>query len=406
MTIDWTTCRADRLSALPPYVFARMDELKAHAREQGLDLIDLGMGNPDGPTPQPVVEAAIAALQDSANHGYPPFEGTASFRKAITDWYDRRYGVPLDPDGEALPLLGSKEGLTHLAMAYINPGDVVLVPNPAYPAHFRGPAIAQADIHTMPLSAETDWLIDLAAIPDEVAQRAKVLYFNYPSNPTAATAPREFFEDIVAFARKHEILLVHDLCYAELAFDGYQPTSLLEIPGAKEISVEFHTMSKTYNMAGWRVGFVVGNRHVIQGLRTLKTNLDYGIFAALQKAAETALQLPDSYLTEVQTRYRTRRDFLIQGLNELGWDVPKTRATMYLWVPCPAGVSSTDFALNVLQQTGVVLTPGSAFGTGGEGYVRISLIADCDRLGEALQRLKAAGIRYQPLEPQTALSRA
>jgi len=406
MTIDWTTCRADRLRALPPYVFARMDELKAHAREQGLDLIDLGMGNPDGPTPQPVVEAAIAALQDSANHGYPPFEGTASFRKAITDWYDRRYGVPLDPDGEALPLLGSKEGLTHLAMAYINPGDVVLVPNPAYPAHFRGPAIAQADIHTMPLSAKTDWLIDLAAIPEEVAQRAKVLYFNYPSNPTAATAPREFFEDIVAFARKYEILLVHDLCYAELAFDGYQPTSLLEIPGAKEISVEFHTMSKTYNMAGWRVGFVVGNRHVIQGLRTLKTNLDYGIFAALQKAAETALQLPDSYLTEVQTRYRTRRDFLIQGLSELGWDVPKTRATMYLWVPCPPGVSSTDFALDVLQQTGVVLTPGSAFGSGGEGYVRISLIADCDRLGEALQRLKAAGIRYQPLEPQTALSRS
>ena len=406
MTIDWTTCRADRLRALPPYVFARMDELKAHAREQGLDLIDLGMGNPDGPTPQPVVEAAIAALQDSANHGYPPFEGTASFRKAITDWYDRRYGVPLDPDGEALPLLGSKEGLTHLAMAYINPGDVVLVPNPAYPAHFRGPAIAQADIHTMPLSAKTDWLIDLAAIPEEVAQRAKVLYFNYPSNPTAATAPREFFEDIVAFARKYEILLVHDLCYAELAFDGYQPTSLLEIPGAKEISVEFHTMSKTYNMAGWRVGFVVGNRHVIQGLRTLKTNLDYGIFAALQKAAETALQLPDSYLTEVQTRYRTRRDFLIQGLSELGWDVPKTRATMYLWVPCPPGVSSTDFALDVLQQTGVVLTPGSAFGSGGEGYVRISLIADCDRLGEALQRLKAAGIRYQPLEPQTALRRS
>jgi LL-diaminopimelate aminotransferase len=394
MSLDWIT-PADRLSALPPYVFARLDELKARAREQGLDLIDLGMGNPDGPTPQPVVEAAIAALQNPANHGYPPFEGTASFRRAITDWYKRRYGVVLDPEGEALPLLGSKEGLTHLAIAYINPGDVVLVPSPAYPAHFRGPAIAGGKIYPLMLKAEQDWLIDLAAIPDSVAQQAKILYFNYPNNPTAATAPREFFEDIVAFARKHEILLVHDLCYAELAFDGYHPTSLLEIPGAKEIGVEFHTLSKTYNMAGWRVGFVVGNRHVIQGLRTLKTNLDYGIFTALQSAAETALQLPDVYLHEVQARYRSRRDCLIQGLADLGWSVPKTKATMYLWVPCPLDTTSTDFALSVLQETGVVVTPGNAFGAGGEGYVRISLIAECDRLQEALQRLKQANIRFQ-----------
>ncbi|WP_204151055.1 aspartate aminotransferase [Leptolyngbya sp. CCY15150] len=396
MGLDWIH-QADRLSALPPYVFARLDELKAKAREQGLDLIDLGMGNPDGPTPQPVVEAAMAALQDVSNHGYPPFEGTASFRRAITDWYYRRYNVELDPDGEALPLLGSKEGLTHLAIAYVNPGDLVLVPSPAYPAHFRGPLIAGGKIHSLMLSAEKDWLIDISAIPEDVARQAKILYFNYPSNPTAATAPREFFEEIVAFARHYEILLVHDLCYAELAFDGYQPTSLLEIPGAKDLGVEFHTLSKTYNMAGWRVGFVVGNRHVIQGLRTLKTNLDYGIFAALQRAAETALQLPDIYLEEVQTRYRTRRDFLIAGLGKLGWSVPKTKGTMYLWVPCPPGISSTDFALSVLQQTGVVVTPGNAFGKGGEGYVRISLIAECDRLQEALDRFAAAGICYQPM---------
>ena len=394
MNLDWIT-PADRLSALPPYVFARLDELKARAREQGLDLIDLGMGNPDGSAPAPVIEAAIAALKNPANHGYPPFEGTASFRRAITNWYRRRYDVDLDPDSEALPLLGSKEGLTHLAIAYINPGDLVLVPSPAYPAHFRGPLIAGGTVHSLILKPENDWLIDLGAIPDEVAQRAKILYFNYPSNPTAATAPREFFKDIVAFARKHEILLVHDLCYAELAFDGYQPTSLLEIPGAKEIGVEFHTLSKTYNMAGWRVGFVVGNRHIIQGLRTLKTNLDYGIFAALQTAAETALQLPDVYLNEVQARYRRRRDFLIEGLAELGWNIPKSKATMYLWVPCPVGMGSTDFALNVLQQTGVVVTPGNAFGVAGEGYVRISLIAECDRLGEALRRFKQAKIYYQ-----------
>ena len=265
---------ANRVQALPPYVFARLDELKARAREQGLDLIDLGMGNPDGATPQPVVEAAINALQDPTNHGYPPFEGTASFRKAVTDWYFLRYGVELDPNGEALPLLGSKEGLTHLALAYINPGDLVLAPNPAYPAHFRGPLIAGGKVHSILLKPENDWIIDLADIPDSVAQQAKVFYFNYPSNPTGATAPREFFQDVVAFAKKYEILLVHDLCYAELAFDGYQPTSLLEIPGGKDIGVEFHTMSKTYNMAGWRIGFVVGNSNVIQGLRTLKTNMD------------------------------------------------------------------------------------------------------------------------------------
>lgn len=395
MSYDWIQ-PAQRLSALPPYVFARLDELKARAREQGLDLIDLGMGNPDGPTPAPVVEAAQAAIADARHHGYPPFEGTASFRKTITSWYFRRYSVDLDPDGEALPLLGSKEGLTHLAMAYINPGDLVLVPTPAYPAHFRGPAIAGAEIYHLHLTPENNWLIDFDAIPEAVARRAKALFFNYPNNPTAATAPREFFERAVAFAQQHQIMLVHDLCYAELAFDGYQPTSLLEIPGGKEVGVEFHTLSKTYNMAGWRVGFVVGNRHIIQMLRTLKTNLDYGIFAALQRAAETALDLPDVYLHEVQARYRSRRDVLIEEFATLGWTVPKTAATMYLWVPCPPGTDSTEFALSVLQQTGVVVTPGNAFGPGGEGYVRVSLIAELDRLREAMARLRDANIRFQP----------
>jgi LL-diaminopimelate aminotransferase len=393
MTLDWIS-PAERVKALPPYVFARLDELKATARAQGIDLIDLGMGNPDGSAPREVIDAAIAAMEIPSNHGYPPFEGTASFRKTITEWYNRRYQVELDPDGEALPLLGSKEGLTHLALAYINPGDVVLVPNPAYPPHFRGPAIAGGDLHPMLLTAENDWLIDLGKIPDDVAQRAKILYFNYPSNPTAAVAPRDFYVDIVKFAKKHEILLVHDLCYAELAFDGYQPVSLLEIPGGKDIGVEFHTMSKTYNMAGWRVGFVVGNRDIIQGLRTLKTNLDYGIFSVLQTAAETALNLPDSHLKVVQKRYCDRRDFLIQGLEELGWSIPKTKATMYLWVQCPTGTSSTDFALKLLQETGVVVTPGNAFGSGGEGYMRISLIAERDRLEEALSRMRQANITF------------
>lgn len=390
---------AQRLHKLPPYVFARLDELKTRTRERGLDLIDLGMGNPDGPTPAAVVEAAQKAIADASNHGYPPFEGTSNFREAIANWYYRRYSVQLDPNGEALPLLGSKEGLTHLALAYVDPGDIVLVPSPAYPAHFRGPLIAGGTVYPMVMRPENDWLIDLSEIPPEVARKAKVLYFNYPNNPTSAVAPRSFFEEIVEFAHTYNILLVHDLCYAELAFDGYEPTSLLEIPGARDLGVEFHTLSKTYNMAGWRVGFVVGNRQIIQSLRTLKTNLDYGIFAAIQTAAQTALNLPDSHLTTVQQRYSQRRDFLIAELANLGWDVPPSRATMYLWMPTPRTAegkaeNSTDFALRVLETTGVVLTPGSAFGSGGEGYVRISLIADCDRLGDAMQRWADAGIRY------------
>ncbi len=393
MTFSWIT-PADRLKALPQYVFARLDELKANARSQGVDLIDLGMGNPDGATPQPVVDAAKIAIQNSANHGYPPFEGTANFRKAITDWYFRRYNVPLNPDGEALPLMGSKEGLTHLALAYINAGDTVLVPSPSYPPHFRGPLLAGAKLYPLMLTEAQDWLIDFKAIPEAVCQRAKILYFNYPSNPTAATAPREFFEEAVEWAKHYEIMLVHDMAYAELAFDGYRPTSLLEIPGAKDIGVEFHTMSKTYNMAGWRIGFVVGNRHIIQGLRTLKTNMDYGLFSALQTAAETALNLPDEYLTQVQELYIKRRDYLIDRFGKLGWNIPQTKATMYLWMPCAKGISSTDFALGLLEKTGVVMTPGNAFGEGGEGYVRISLIADLPRLGEALDRIEAAGVRF------------
>ena len=394
MTISWTNHRADRLSALPPYVFARLDELKVKAREQGLDLIDLGMGNPDGATPQPIIDAAKEALKITKYHGYPPFEGTADFRKGITNWYQRRYQVDLNSSSEVLPLLGSKEGLSHLALAYINPGDTVIVPSPSYPAHYRGPAIAGADIYPLILTEENDWLIDLKQIPEDVAQKTKILYFNYPNNPTTATAPREFFEEIVAWAKHYEVMLVHDLAYAELAFEGYEPTSLLQIPGAKDIGVEFHTLSKTYNMAGWRVGFVVGNSDIIQGLRTLKTNLDYGIFSVIQAAAETALALPDSYINEVQQRYQKRRDFLIDGLGKLGWDIKPSQATMYLWVRTPRNSNSTDFALDLLQNTGVVVTPGNAFGDGGEGYVRISLIAEHDRLGEALSRWEKAGIRY------------
>lgn len=393
MTSSWIR-RAERLSSLPPYVFARLDELKAKAREQGIDLIDLGMGNPDGMAPPPVIQAAIEALSVPHYHGYPPFEGTSDFRQAISQWYQRRYQVHLNPDTEVLPLLGSKEGLSHLALAYVNPGDTVIVPSPAYPVHYRGPAIAGAHIYPLKLTPTNDWLIDVSQIPEAVARRAKILYFNYPNNPTTATAPPEMFAEIVSWAKHYQVMLVHDLAYAEIAFDGYQPTSLLQIPGAKDIGVEFHTLSKTYNMAGWRVGFVVGNSDIIQGLRTLKTNLDYGLFSVIQAAAQTALQLPDSYILETRQKYKERGEFLIQGLKKLGWNLQPPRATMYLWLPVPRNTNSTDFALQVLQKTGVVVTPGNAFGEGGEGYVRLSLIADCPRLAEVLQRWENAGIRY------------
>ncbi|MEB3826863.1 aspartate aminotransferase [Phormidium sp. CCY1219] len=391
MTLD-RIALADRLQGLPTYVFARLDELKADARARGIDLIDLGMGNPDGPTPATVVEAAIAALADPTHHGYPPFQGTPRFRQAIVNWYKRRYNVTLDVEREVLPVLGSKEGLTHLALAYVNPGDLILVPSPGYPAHFRGPLLAGGTVRELILKPDNDWLIDLAAIPDSVAEQAKILYFNYPNNPTTATAPREFYEEIVAFARRYDILLVHDLCYAELAYDGYQPTSLLEIPGGKEIGVEFHTLSKTYNMAGWRVGFVVGNDRVVQGLRSLKNNMDYGMFGVVQTAAAAALDLPDVYIHEAQARYRTRRDFLVRGLTELGWSVKNPQATFYVWAKIPFDTTSEEFIEMVMDKTGVVLTPGNAFGSGGEGYVRVSLIAEPDRLAVALDRFKQAGI--------------
>lgn len=396
MTLSWISS-SDRLRELPPYIFSQLDKLKAEKGRE--DIIDLGMGNPGGPTPAPIVEAAILAIQEPDNHGYPPFQGTFEFRNTISTWYRRLYDVVVDPDDEVLPLMGSKEGLAHLSMAYINPGDLVLTPTPSYPVHFRGPMLAGGEIYPIVLKPENDWLIDLASIPDSVAERAKLFYFNYPNNPTTATAPREFFEDIVAFARWHEILLVHDLCYAELSFDDYRPVSLLEIPGAKEIGVEFHSLSKVYNMAGWRIGFTAGNRRVIQCLRDLKSNVDYGVFPAIQTAAATALQLPTSYRQDVCLRYQLRRDFLVAGLQKLGWDIPIPKSTMYLWIPCPPGISSMDFAMDLLERANVIVTPGSAFGQGGEGYVRISLIVDQNALQEVLNRLHKADIRYSARVP-------
>ncbi len=385
---------ADRLAGIPPYATAQLEVLRTAAEKKGLKCIDLGIGSPDQPTPPEVVERMIAALRDPSNHRYPGFKGKDSFRKAIADWYGRRYGVDLDPRTEVLPLIGSKEGLAKLALAFINPGDVTIVPDPSYPVHHRGTLLAGGELALVPMRPEREFLPDWSEVPASQLARARMLFYNFPNNPTAAVAPREFHEDTLAFARKHDLILVHDLAYAELAFDGYRPTSLLEIPGAKDFGVEFHTMSKTYNMAGWRTGFVVGNARIIEQLYRVKTNMDYGLFGAIQDAAEFALSLPQSHVDALVALYQRRRDVVVEGLTRLGFPVTRPKATMYVWCPVPPGQKAYDFVADTIDRTGVVFTPGTGFGAGGEGFFRVSLVAGEAVLEEALERLAQAGIRY------------
>lgn len=385
---------AARLSRLPVYVFARLDELKAIARQAGADLIDLGLGNPDQATPAPIVKAMTEALADVSSHGYPPFSGRPDFKGAIAAWMEKRYGVRLDPETETLPLSGSKEGLAHLAMAYVDHGDIALVPNPCYPVHLRGTLLSGGIAHDIPLTAETNFQPDLESIPPDTAAQAKLLVLNYPNNPTAAVASSTLLEEAVSFCRRHQILLVHDLAYGELYFGTKRPPSLLQIPGAKEIGVEFHTLSKTFNMAGWRLGFAVGNATVIKTLYALKTNIDYGVFGAIQISGIAALALPDSAIEKIRNTYRARRDLLIKNLKAMAWPVEPPEATMYIWLPLPQslGMSSTQFAETLLSKTGIVVTPGVAFGAAGEGFVRISMVCAEKRLQEAMDRWQASGL--------------
>jgi LL-diaminopimelate aminotransferase len=388
---------AKRLEKIPPYLFAAINRKREELLAQGIDLINLGVGDPDLPTLTPVLQAMHAALEDPQTHNYPPYQGLSEYRQATVSWMERRFGVVgLDPQTEVISSIGSKEAIHNTALAFVEPGDFTLVPDPGYPVYRTSTLFADGEPYPFPLKAENRFLPDLSAIPEAVARKAKLLWINYPNNPTGAIASLEDLAQMVAFCQEYDILLCHDHAYSEIAFDSYQPPSVLQVAGAKEIAIEFHSLSKTYNMTGWRIGFVVGNAKAIQGLTQVKSNVDSGVFKAIQKAGITAYSILPEERQDLISIYQKRRDFLIDGLAELGWTVPKPLATMYLWVPCPPGMSSTDFALSVLQQTGVVLTPGNAFGSGGEGYVRVSLIADCDRLGEALRRLKEANIRYQP----------
>lgn len=379
---------ARRIAELPPYLFAEVDRRIAEQRAQGHDVISLGIGDPDLPTPEHIVRALEEAAEQPANHRYPDYYGLRELRVAIADWYRLRFGVELDADAEVLPLIGSKEGIAHLATAWVDPGDLVLVPDPGYPVYSIGTMLANGEVHWLPLQADRGFLPDLKAIPAEVARRARVLWIGYPNNPTAAVAPLEFFREVVAFAWEHGILVCHDNAYSEVAFDGYRAPSFLQVDGAREIGIEFHSLSKTYNMTGWRIGMVVGNRTAIEALGRVKTNVDSGIFQAVQYAGIAALRGDQAWLDGRNLRYQRRRDAVLATLRRIGLAAPTPRASLYVWGPVPAGTKSVDFSLRLLDETAVWITPGVGFGPAGEGYFRISLTTPDDRLEEALARLE------------------
>ena len=379
---------AQRLGRIPPYLFAEIDRKVQEKKKAGIDVISLGIGDPDLPTPNRIVSVLQEAAADPANHRYPSYFGLAELREAIAGWYLERFNVGLEPNAEILPTLGSKDGISHVPLALVDPGDVVLAPDPGYTVYATGAIMAGADPYVMPLTLENDWLPDLDAIPDDVAERARLMWLNYPNNPTAAVAGREFLERAVDFCRLHDIVLCHDAPYSEIAFDGYRPISLFEVPGAREVGLEFHSLSKTFNMTGWRIGWVCGRADLIGLIGQLKTNIDSGIFQAVQWAAIEALNGGEEETRVACEIYARRHRLVADTLNSLGWKIKPPRATFYVWAPVPAGYDSIGFAGHVLDQVGVNITPGVGFGAHGEGYFRLSVTAPDARLEEAMMRLR------------------
>ncbi len=379
---------SERVRDLPPYLFAELDKRIAARRASGADVISLGIGDPDLPTPRHVVEALRDAAEDPTTHQYPSYYGLPAFRVAIAEFYERRFGVTLDPDTEVLPLIGSKEGLAHLPIAFVDPGDEALVPDPGYPVYATATALAGGRPRLVPLAAETGFLPDFAAIT--ITDRTRLMWLNYPSNPTAAVADLAFFDRAVAFGRWHDLLLVHDAAYSEITFDGFVAPSILQASGAKDIAVEFGSLSKTYNMTGWRVGYAVGSRPAIEALGTVKTNIDSGIFNAVQRAAVAALTGPQDHVEEMRAVYQKRRDLVVGALRDGGVDVEPPVGSIYVWIPVPQGRTSAEFAGRLLDDAAVVVSPGTGYGPSGEGYVRISLTVADHRLEEAMARIRRA----------------
>ena len=350
------------------------------------------MGDPDLPTPPKIIEAMIRAVQDPSNHHYPSYSGMDDFKAAIAEWYEERFSISLDPKSETIALIGAKEGIAHISLAFINPGDLALIPTPAYPVYNIGTLFAGGRPYFVPLIKENDFLPDLASISDEVARKAKIIWLNYPNNPTAAVADKGFFESVVEFAHRYNIMVCHDLTYSEITFDEYKPMSLLEIQGARDICIEFHSLSKSFNMTGWRIGFAVGNKEAIMGLGSIKSNVDSGLFQAIQLAGIEALRANRECILEIKKIYASRRDIMVKGLRESGFKVNPPKATFYLWVPVPHPYTSVDLATRLLEEAGVVVTPGNGFGDPGEGYIRLALTQNESRLLEATERIKSIGL--------------
>jgi len=376
---------ASRMDDLPPYLFARIDEMKAEQQKKGTDIIDLGVGDPDLPTPPHIVEALCRAARDPANHHYPSYAGMPAYKEAVAGWYKKRFGVTLDAGKEVLALMGSKDGIAHIAEAFVNPGDYVLAPSPGYPVYRTGTLFAEGRVHEMPLTRENNFVPVLAEIPKKVAKAAKLLYINYPNNPTAAVAPAGFYGEVVDFANEYDIIVVSDNAYSEIAYDGYRAPSFLETKGAMEVGIEMHSLSKTYNMTGWRIGMAVGNAEVLAGLGRVKTNVDSGVFNAVQHAAITALSGPQDCVRDACRIYQERRDVLVAGLRSLGFDLPMPKATFYVWLPV---TDCMTFSARLLTGAGIVATPGVGFGASGEGYVRFAITRPVDRIREAIERMR------------------
>lgn len=380
-----------RIKRLPPYVFAQVQTLKLEARQQGADIIDFGMGNPDQPTPGHIVDKLIEASKKAKNHRYSASRGITKLRHAITGWYKRNYDVELDPETETIVTIGSKEGLAHLALATIGPGDVVLTPTPTYPIHMYSFIIAGGEVRGIELRQDSDFFDDLLRVYRQTLPRPRILVINFPHNPTTAVVDLEFFKKIVAFAKEHDVIVIHDLAYADIAFDGYKAPSFLQVPEAKDVGVEFYTLSKAYNMPGWRVGFCVGNREVIGALAKIKSYLDYGIFQPIQIASTVALNGPQDCVKEVVQRYQSRRNVLVNGLNRIGWSVALPRATMFVWARIPdpyRHMGSLEFSKLLLREAKVAVSPGIGFGEGGDDFVRFALVENEHRTRQALRGIR------------------
>jgi alanine-synthesizing transaminase len=380
-----------RIKRLPPYVFNIVNDLKAAARARGEDIVDFGMGNPDQPTPKHIVDKLCEAAQRDDTHRYSVSRGIPRLRKAITTWYKNKFDVELDSDSEAIVTIGSKEGLAHLMLATLSQGDTVLVPNPAYPIHPYGVVISGADIRHVPMTPDVDFFVELESAIKNTYPKPKMLIINFPGNPTAATAEIEFFERIVKIAKEEEIWIVHDIAYAEIAFDGYKPPSILQVEGAKDVAVEFYSLSKTYNMPGWRVGFMCGNKTLVAALARIKSYLDYGMFTPIQVAAIHALEADQSCVQEISDMYQARRDVLCEGMNDFGWAVEKPKATMFVWAKIPEAyqeMGSLEFSKKLLQDAKVAVSPGVGFGEYGDDHVRFGLIENEHRTRQALRGIK------------------